>query len=58
MTRFWKDGNDLYTGTEQPTESAVEITEDEYQEIFAERKITHLPQVDVEEEIIGGEDFT
>ena len=57
MTRFWKDGNDLYTGTEQPTESAVEITAEEYEEIFTKREITHLPQVDVEEEIIDGEDF-
>ena len=50
--KFWRKDNDLYTGDVQPTEDAVEITEAEYDEIFATRVITHFPEaVDVE----GGE---
>ena len=44
--KFWKDEKDLYTGETQPTESAVEITEPEYNEIFATREITHLPMIE------------
>ena len=50
--KFWKDEKDLYTGETQPTEGAVEITEAEYNDIFATREITHLPMI---EDVEGGE---
>ena len=50
--KFWRKDNDLYTGDVQPTEGAVEITEAEYDEIFATRVITHLPMI---EDMEGGE---
>ena len=48
--KFWKKNNDLYTGDVQPVEDAVEITEQEYIEIYSTREITHLPPVELSDE--------
>lgn len=42
--KYWKNGNDLYTGDTAPS-GAVEITEQEYNDIMASREITHIEPV-------------
>ena len=48
--KFWKHGNDLYTGDVLPVEGAIEIAEEEYNQIYSTRTITHLPEVAETEE--------
>lgn len=42
--KYYKVGNDLYTGDTAPS-GAVEITEQEYNDIMASREITHIEPV-------------
>ena len=40
--KYYRIGNDLYTGLTAPSVDAVEITEQEYNDIMASREITHI----------------
>lgn len=46
--KYWRNGNDLYTGEVPPIENAIEISEEEYKRIYNSRVITHLPPMDEE----------
>lgn len=43
--RYWRKGNDLYTGDTAPVE-AVEITEQEYTEVMNSRAVTHIEPIE------------
>lgn len=47
--KYYRIGNDLYTGLTAPSEDAVEITAEEYNEILASRTLVHFPPTEDEE---------
>lgn len=48
--RYWRSGNDLYTADTQPVEDAIEITAEEYESIYLNREIRHLPEIEEEQD--------
>ena len=47
--KYYRIGNDLYTGLTAPSVDAVEITAEEYSEILASRTLVHFPPTEEEE---------
>ena len=43
--RYWRKGNDLYTGDTAPID-AVEITETEYTDFMSNRTVTHIEPIE------------